>query len=904
MNFERQQAIHYLRAPANGLWRWAEDGEVLVWRDGSTLAFRQEIQEIIEWLSPNGLPPFGSLVILLAACRGKIPAVEDIVTESKAALPMDMGKDAAVLLAARQQLKIQLGHALGQLRRINQLPAELNSGIRARCLLAEAVFETAKAERHMKALDILLGLKSGLENAALNSSDSAEVTGNLIRQIHIVAEGLRPHTHESLALRLRTGLDALPEKSGLDQSISERAQRLIDELSRDHEIGAVARAARELMAAARLPRRLGEPDQLALGGVSDITNRGPLDRLLLSELAHDDLTLSVRVALNEALYLRREPPMREPPGMLVMLFDSGLRLWGIPRVLSASVGLALIACDKQHLQVQAWRAKGKQLVPVELLTRNGLMQHLSVLEVEVDPGEALPALGEAIAADVRSQSVLITHRDVLADTGFRQLLSSMPTPPNFVATVDQEGRFELHALPLSRRSPLCEAELDLDRILKEDNAVSIRRRDIHPSLPAILGMPTFPFLLPVAGKVSRWLKAENGFTYAVINDRSLFRFKDASRGAELLTSELPPGPTFWMDCADDTVHLVKSGASQRPARLVSFLPSSPVPRVTDLSSGSELLAVHRYGGVILVLRKEDVRAFALSDGRMVGRKVNPYCWVHGRYLQGDRAFYFASWDGSEICFDPVSLTNGFTPSVIALIFDRPGESGPWYIHKGGMLISGSTGQQDKLPMPPLQQYGIDSASVSRDGKRILWTISAAKWGRIKDLESGKVTGFMPEFRKLAQLDTLPRLPVWNLFRTLESVATLPDGLAFRGAKGRWRQIFLNAKGEISIKELPERDSRLGEEKKFAVPTIVAHANCSLCVTELDNGVKVFWDSRGLLHLKGKDAQQYEITLVLSEREVAGWTSDGCVCGPSFFFPVDVHSEPIRVFEKCLKVLNA
>ena len=31
----------------------------------------------------------------------------------------------------------------------------------------------------------------------------------------------------------------------------------------------------------------------------------------MSELAHDDLTLSARVALNEALYLRREPPVRE-----------------------------------------------------------------------------------------------------------------------------------------------------------------------------------------------------------------------------------------------------------------------------------------------------------------------------------------------------------------------------------------------------------------------------------------------------------------------------------------------------------------------------------------------------------------------------------------------------------------
>src|SRR5262249_46819561 len=178
------------------------------------------------------------------------------------------------------------------------------------------------------------------------------------------------HDAESLALRLRTGLDALPEEAEANLPPAERARRLIEELSRDPEFGAVGRAARELMAAVRLPRRLAEAEQLAVGGVADISNRGPLDRLLLSELAHDDLTLSARIALNEALYLRREPPMREPPGTLALLLDSGVRLWGVPRVLATALALAFVARDKQHHEILAWRAHGKQLAAVDLLSRN------------------------------------------------------------------------------------------------------------------------------------------------------------------------------------------------------------------------------------------------------------------------------------------------------------------------------------------------------------------------------------------------------------------------------------------------------------------------------------------------------------------------------------------------------
>src|SRR5439155_5673228 len=84
MNPDRQQAIDYLRAPAKGLWQWAENGAVLVWHDGTTIAFRQEISQILEWLAPNGLPSFGAIVFLLAACRGKVPKASDIITEREA----------------------------------------------------------------------------------------------------------------------------------------------------------------------------------------------------------------------------------------------------------------------------------------------------------------------------------------------------------------------------------------------------------------------------------------------------------------------------------------------------------------------------------------------------------------------------------------------------------------------------------------------------------------------------------------------------------------------------------------------------------------------------------------------------------------------------------------------------
>ncbi len=901
MNPDRQQAVNYLRAPGGGLWRWAEDGKVLVWHDGNTIAFREEILHLIEWLTPNGLPPFGAIVFLLAACRGKVPVVADIISTSSAPLPLAMGGDATVLVTARRQLNAQLEETLAELSKLSRLPAELNSGVKAKCFLAEAVFEHAKVERHVNGQTVWRGMNESMSDAELIDMDHPAVTGSYIRQLHLVATGLKPHTAESLALRLRTGLDQLPREADADLPSAERARRLIEVLSRDRDIGFVARAARELMAAVKLPRRLGENDQLALGGVADITNRGPLDRLLLSELAHDDLTLSVRVALNEALYLRREPPMREPPGALALLLDSGVRLWGIPRVLATAVALALIARDKQHSQVFAWRAHGRSLFKVDLLSRNGLTEHLGALEPAAHLGASMPAFCDALRENAQSQAVLITHRDALADPDFRRAVSEHPLAPGFVATVDRDGRFELHALPLAHRSPLCEADLDLAAIFDQPSTDLVVRAQLDPNLPAIFGLAPFPFLLPVAGKVDFWIKGADGYVYAAMSDRRLVRFQNQQSGASVIVDELPGGRIIWMECDGVFVQVLKSGASQRPARLISIPLAGGDMRVFELTSGPEVLAAYRYGEAVVVIRSHDLRVYALSDGRLLGQARNPYQWVNGRFFRSENHFYFAVWDGERVKFELVTMNNMYQASAFTTIFDRADTPGPWMLFRDGQVVSTESGEIIKPPAAPDLRLDFEAVRVSRDGHRLL--VPSNRHGVHKnrtlfllDLDqSGKMeyvrdTGFW--------LDRCPSLPTWNLYRVIEAIALQGDGLMLVGRKGCRRKLQL-VHGKLRIALSPPTSNSLPEGLSVFIesPRKTSHG-CTLQSLVFPNGGRVFLDSRGLLHFKGGDSTLPEVSLVLADGEVAGWTSDGRVCGPSFFFDGLRTSDPKHVFD-CL-----
>src|SRR5262245_54425529 len=63
----------YLARPANSFWEWRENGEVVAWPDGTTIAFRPQLVFVLERLAPGGLPPLSSVILLLAACRESWP---------------------------------------------------------------------------------------------------------------------------------------------------------------------------------------------------------------------------------------------------------------------------------------------------------------------------------------------------------------------------------------------------------------------------------------------------------------------------------------------------------------------------------------------------------------------------------------------------------------------------------------------------------------------------------------------------------------------------------------------------------------------------------------------------------------------------------------------------------------
>ena len=326
----RERLSYFVPSPSSP-WHWTRDGSVIVWYDGSTVAFREEIESILHELAADGLPPFGGIVLILAALKGKTldglwmvgPAVLEEVTSLE-----DVG-------GLRRQMSVRIEKALDELADVvatlslQNIPALREP--KGKAALAETLLS---GEPRICSPDEAQSLIDDLESGALEGTGwmrpSWRSASRLLNDVESLGRAWKRFDARSFTLRLHTGLDELLQEPDTDRiAASVKARRLLAELESDESewgFGGLAKLTRDLMAAIYLPHRVLPRDEAPSGGFADITNRGSLDRLLLSELAHDDLTLAVRVALNEALYVKREPPGEKPEGRFSVLLDTGLRL--------------------------------------------------------------------------------------------------------------------------------------------------------------------------------------------------------------------------------------------------------------------------------------------------------------------------------------------------------------------------------------------------------------------------------------------------------------------------------------------------------------------------------------------------------------------------------------------------
>ncbi len=848
-------AIGWLQPEPDAGWSWDEACEVVLWDDGSTLLFREELAQMIERLLPNKVPAKASLLfLLLAAAKGKLPD--------------------------HAGLEPELLPALELLGGLAKWPTDLSTGVAAKAHLVEYFTESLPCLLVSQAKAVLSVLRGGLPILhLLPDISSPPLLATCLRQLE---PALRKAEAKGMLLRLSIGLDVLPEAAEPEEveleTISARVAQLLNDLSRDAEYAGLVQMVKDLMAAISLPHALAPPEASALGGLSDISNRGPLHRLLTSELAHDHEMLAMRLALNEALYLKSEPPASNPLSELVLLIDSGIRLWGTPRVFAAATALALLAKVPKRQAALTFRARLTGATEADLTRKPGLTAHLAALEINEHPSASLQYLVQQFAPSQPVDLVVITHERGLGDPAF-QIPKDLPDRVNlYLIAVNREGQISMYLSTPQGRRLLKQAKLDLSKLLPGRAAQVL---DPHGRFPAIFAQEPFPFLLVPPDLLADLNFATANYNAGLSRTGTVWHWKSHKAGARQLKAPPIPG-TPLMFAHDETAGcLVLLKYLSGELRLLRWFDEPQgtvdVTVIKDVPCGPK--STFRLNGLLYVLYLNQADVINLATGQVLARASLPSGLGkigEGFYRRTGHGIGSLAWNGQTLAWEPLQIELAKVhPRLgkVLQVFRRQGLDGPWAIGETGNIVQ---------TCPPYRHCHIDLtqatiSQISPDGHSL--KLKKAKGPDVTVSIKDEVPVTSPAWQR-----NVPA-PHWSIRVNFTHIACDASGhIVLRSRKGRWIRIQLNALRDAFAFSQIEGGSPAAYHAVFK--PIPSPAETDLNLSEAiwpGTGSRAVLDRRGLLHLQSGTASLPEVSILLAEsNSLPVWSSDGTAIGPSFF----------------------
>jgi len=550
-------AIDFFSAHEDYFWSWAEHGRVIEFANRKTICYREELTYLLGELSPGTLFPLGSILLLLCACKENWESLFE-AEQQLMRISLTPGFTPDEYLKAQQLMK----DALKFLKIVGSLPHERRTGVR-RTALISGIISSLQIEENIPEIHTMVkALGTGeLDDTVLR--DRKRLDFEIVNcDLSSLAQafGFFPDK-ETLELRLRTGLMALPKKALLIVP-EETGTDLLGQLYDDARTRILSGLTRKILAAIRIPMHLSGSSEQSLGGMADISNRGPYDKLLLSELAQDDHLLTARLANNEALFLQRETTPDNAVQELGVFMDVTLKMWGMPRVIALATALAFREGKERNQKLQVWAIGGEESRLLDMDSKNGI---ISALE-RLDP--ALNSAGQLIRT-VREQAakkgkyVWITGEGYLHDPAMASAFHKVRDQLSFLVTVGHDGHILLYRLGKGQQRLLNEALIDPF----EDQSIRNRKNHLHSlsGLPAIMQESVFPLYFP-----SSKVKMTNQSTYVtadkniviVTQDRRVLYWPVKGAGAVELVDCLGAGAYCFGETHEDVYILLNSSKSE------------------------------------------------------------------------------------------------------------------------------------------------------------------------------------------------------------------------------------------------------------------------------------------------------------------------------------------------------
>ncbi len=435
----------YFQSYRDYFWEWNTDNDVpdhstyrinnVIYfpKVSSTITYRVYVIEILKELQHQGWPPFGALLLVLYATQdGYKRSTELLATLEKYIIREyheKMFLDAGFLLKNLELLDRKYKIGQNRILLIQTLFAD-NSN----CLTSK---KSEELYNRYKKIPHLLG------ESASKKDFSIEIFLRDFRAIKNINKKFP--TTESIINAMKGFVDIpeLEDEVVQEETTVETDKDFIQELIEDPKTFQVGSLIKRIWSGLKIPMRHLSPGEQPIGGISDMTNKGDFNRMLLSEFANEDEVFMNRVANNEALYIQREIPPEENIFERIILIDTSLKNWGTPKVLAFASAIAVIKHPKAHSECKVF-ALGQTNVAISLDKIEEIVENLNQVSPVLEVSHALEKFFNEENTQKDLEVFFITNQENLANQNLQKVIHTNRDRLKFLVTTSSDGELNFY----------------------------------------------------------------------------------------------------------------------------------------------------------------------------------------------------------------------------------------------------------------------------------------------------------------------------------------------------------------------------------------------------------------------------------------------------------------------------
>lgn len=434
----------YFQSYENYFWEWATDEDVpdpsgydeynlISIPNVGAIAYRPYVIEVLKELQPYGFPPFGSLLLVLYASQDSYLNLDGISYYLK-----KIEKNS--LLRNTDQI-VEL------LENINRLPRIYKTG-QNKINLLQTLFKNSHNRTSSGSAELILKrfakrpykIAECAQKISFRSMlFAADDIGNLLN-----VKAKFPTTASIIhAMKGIAEIPDLEDEVVEEETTAESGKDFIQELIDEPKTFQVGSLIKRIWSGLKIPMRHLSPGEQPIGGISDMSNKGDFNRMLLSEFANEDEVFMNRVANNEALYIQREIPPEENIFERIILIDTSLKNWGTPKVLAFASAIAIIKHPKAHSECKVL-ILGHIGQEISLNKAEHVIENLNQVSPVLEVSQALQKFFEEDHREKDLEVFFITHQENAADQKLQKVIHENRDRLKFLVTTSAAGELNFY----------------------------------------------------------------------------------------------------------------------------------------------------------------------------------------------------------------------------------------------------------------------------------------------------------------------------------------------------------------------------------------------------------------------------------------------------------------------------